>query len=213
MQERVQKLLGDWQGLTNKSSDKGDRLKEANRQRQYTAAVKDLEFWLGEVRWWFFFLFFGLLVFYVMFLFYSVANGNLSQLPIRYKLPLQTSAAHLQYEAAPQKYTMSIHHPPQTRTTATNPPTTNTHHSYQPTHHKHAPQLPTHPPQTRTTATNPHTTNTRHKLLHKHPPQTSPQTSTKSHHSPGGAHVGGGGVRQGLGHSAELGAEAQATRG
>ena len=49
VQQRVQKLLNDWQGLTDKSADKSNRLKEANRQRQYTAAVKDLEFWLGEV--------------------------------------------------------------------------------------------------------------------------------------------------------------------
>lgn len=49
MRERVHKLLGDWQYLTGKTSEKGDKLKEANRQRMYTAAVKDLEFWLGEV--------------------------------------------------------------------------------------------------------------------------------------------------------------------
>ncbi|ESO09912.1 hypothetical protein HELRODRAFT_156368 [Helobdella robusta] len=49
VRERVHKLLGDWQFLTGKSGEKGDKLKEANRQRMYTAAVKDLEFWLGEV--------------------------------------------------------------------------------------------------------------------------------------------------------------------
>ena len=41
--------MDEWTYLTRKSSEKGDKLKEANRQRMYTAAVKDLEFWLGEV--------------------------------------------------------------------------------------------------------------------------------------------------------------------
>ena len=49
VQERINKLLDEWTYLTRKSSEKGDKLKEANRQRMYTAAVKDLEFWLGEV--------------------------------------------------------------------------------------------------------------------------------------------------------------------
>lgn len=42
-------MLDEWTYLTRKSSEKGEKLKEANRQRMYTAAVKDLEFWLGEV--------------------------------------------------------------------------------------------------------------------------------------------------------------------
>ena len=50
VQERIQKLVQEWEFLTHKSTEKSDKLKEANRQRQYTAAVKDLEFWLGEVR-------------------------------------------------------------------------------------------------------------------------------------------------------------------
>lgn len=49
VQERIQKLVEEWEFLTSKTSEKSDKLKEANRQRQYTAAVKDLEFWLGEV--------------------------------------------------------------------------------------------------------------------------------------------------------------------
>ena len=49
MAARIQKLLQEWEYLTTKSSEKSEKLKEANRQRQYTAAVKDLEFWLGEV--------------------------------------------------------------------------------------------------------------------------------------------------------------------
>ena len=49
VKDRIQKLLDEWTDLTSKSSEKGEKLKEANRQRMYTAAVKDLEFWLGEV--------------------------------------------------------------------------------------------------------------------------------------------------------------------
>ncbi len=47
--QRIQKLVEEWTFLTEKSGEKSDKLKEANRQRMYTAAVKDLEFWLGEV--------------------------------------------------------------------------------------------------------------------------------------------------------------------
>lgn len=49
VQERIQKLVQEWEFLTKKSTEKSEKLVEANRQRQYTAAVKDLEFWLGEV--------------------------------------------------------------------------------------------------------------------------------------------------------------------
>ena len=47
--ERITKLAEEWEYLTTKSSEKSEKLQEANRQRMYTAAVKDLEFWLGEV--------------------------------------------------------------------------------------------------------------------------------------------------------------------
>jgi len=50
VRERIDKLVNEWTILTKQSEVKGDKLKEANRQRMYTAAVKDLEFWLGEVR-------------------------------------------------------------------------------------------------------------------------------------------------------------------
>jgi len=50
VRERINKLMDEWTYLTRKSSEKGEKLQEANRQRMYTAAVKDLEFWLGEVR-------------------------------------------------------------------------------------------------------------------------------------------------------------------
>jgi spectrin alpha len=49
VRERNRKLVEDWEYLTSKSSEKREKLEEANRQRMYTAAVKDLEFWLGEV--------------------------------------------------------------------------------------------------------------------------------------------------------------------
>ena len=50
VQARIAKLVEEWEFLTSKSKSKSEKLQEANRQRQYTAAVKDLEFWLGEVR-------------------------------------------------------------------------------------------------------------------------------------------------------------------
>ena len=50
VQQRIAKLVEEWEFLTSKSKSKSEKLQEANRQRQYTAAVKDLEFWLGEVR-------------------------------------------------------------------------------------------------------------------------------------------------------------------
>jgi len=49
VQQRIAKLVEEWEFLTSKSKSKSQKLQEANRQRQYTAAVKDLEFWLGEV--------------------------------------------------------------------------------------------------------------------------------------------------------------------
>jgi spectrin alpha len=49
VQDRIENLAKEWEALTTKSLEKSEKLKEANRQRMYTAAVKDLEFWLGEV--------------------------------------------------------------------------------------------------------------------------------------------------------------------
>jgi spectrin alpha len=49
VEERIMKMAKEWEYLTTKSTEKSEKLKEANRQRMYTAAVKDLEFWLGEV--------------------------------------------------------------------------------------------------------------------------------------------------------------------
>nr|CAB3266545.1 spectrin alpha chain, non-erythrocytic 1 [Phallusia mammillata] len=49
VQGRIQKLEQDWNNLLNKSSEKGDKLKEANQQQNFITAVKDLEFWMSEV--------------------------------------------------------------------------------------------------------------------------------------------------------------------
>ena len=49
VQSRIDQLVKEWYNLTTKSTEKSEKLREANRQRMYTAAVKDLEFWLGEV--------------------------------------------------------------------------------------------------------------------------------------------------------------------
>jgi len=42
-------IADQWEYLTQKTTEKSLKLKEANKQRTYIAAVKDLDFWLGEV--------------------------------------------------------------------------------------------------------------------------------------------------------------------
>ena len=49
VQQRLEKISEQWEILTTKTSEKSMKLKEANRQRTFIAAVKDLDFWLGEV--------------------------------------------------------------------------------------------------------------------------------------------------------------------
>ncbi|XP_037079829.1 spectrin alpha chain-like [Pollicipes pollicipes] len=49
VQQRLASIAEQWEFLTQKSSEKSMKLKEANKQRTYVAAVKDLDFWLGEV--------------------------------------------------------------------------------------------------------------------------------------------------------------------
>ncbi|CAG0906797.1 unnamed protein product, partial [Cyprideis torosa] len=49
VQQRLESIAQQWELLTQKSSEKSLKLKEANKQRTYIAAVKDLDFWLGEV--------------------------------------------------------------------------------------------------------------------------------------------------------------------
>merc|ERR1719411_1504995 len=49
VQNRLESIAQQWEFLTQKTSEKSMKLKEANRQRPFIAAVKDLDFWLGEV--------------------------------------------------------------------------------------------------------------------------------------------------------------------
>lgn len=42
-------IADQWEFLAQKTTEKSLKLKEANKQRTYIAAVKDLDFWLGEV--------------------------------------------------------------------------------------------------------------------------------------------------------------------
>ena len=47
--QRLKGLNDQWEVLVKKTTEKSFRLKEANKQKTFMAAVKDLEFWLGEV--------------------------------------------------------------------------------------------------------------------------------------------------------------------
>ncbi|VDN60745.1 unnamed protein product [Dracunculus medinensis] len=47
--QRLKALNDQWEMLVKTTSEKSYRLKEANRQKSFMAAVKDLEFWLGEI--------------------------------------------------------------------------------------------------------------------------------------------------------------------
>ncbi|XP_044259625.1 spectrin alpha chain isoform X3 [Tribolium madens] len=49
VQKRLESIADQWEFLTHKTTEKSMKLKEANKQRTYIAAVKDLDFWLGEV--------------------------------------------------------------------------------------------------------------------------------------------------------------------
>lgn len=49
VQKRLSQIADQWEYLTQKTTEKSLKLKEANKQRTYIAAVKDLDFWLGEV--------------------------------------------------------------------------------------------------------------------------------------------------------------------
>lgn len=49
VQKRLASIADQWEYLTQKTTEKSMKLKEANKQRTYIAAVKDLDFWLGEV--------------------------------------------------------------------------------------------------------------------------------------------------------------------
>ena len=49
VQNRLKSIQEQWEILTQKTSEKSMKLKEANRQRTFIASIKDLDFWLGEV--------------------------------------------------------------------------------------------------------------------------------------------------------------------
>ena len=49
VQSRLVSIADQWEFLTHKTAEKSMKLKEANKQRTYLAAVKALDFWLGEV--------------------------------------------------------------------------------------------------------------------------------------------------------------------
>ncbi|KAL7672463.1 hypothetical protein ACOME3_007347 [Neoechinorhynchus agilis] len=46
---RMQQIIEQWQFLVRKTNEKSLRLSEASRQQAFTAAVKDIEFWLDEM--------------------------------------------------------------------------------------------------------------------------------------------------------------------
>jgi spectrin alpha len=49
VQAKLNSISEQWQLLTKKTTEKSFKLKEANKQRTFNAAVKDIDFWLGEV--------------------------------------------------------------------------------------------------------------------------------------------------------------------
>ena len=49
VKQRLESISSQKEVLWIKTSEKSMKLKEANRQRTFIAAVKDLDFWLGEV--------------------------------------------------------------------------------------------------------------------------------------------------------------------
>ena len=49
VQQRLTSIAEQWTHLSQKTTEKSLKLKEANKQRTFNAAVKDIDFWLGEV--------------------------------------------------------------------------------------------------------------------------------------------------------------------
>ncbi|XP_023929927.1 spectrin alpha chain-like isoform X4 [Lingula anatina] len=49
VRKRIANLAEQWEYLVVKTTEKSVKLKEASKQQQFNAAVKDIEFWLGEV--------------------------------------------------------------------------------------------------------------------------------------------------------------------
>lgn len=50
VQNRIVTIGDQWEYLTKESATKSMKLKEANKQQTFNISVKDIEFWLGEVR-------------------------------------------------------------------------------------------------------------------------------------------------------------------
>lgn len=50
LQARLNALDEQWQFLVNKSAEKSQKLKEANKQQNFNTGIKDFDFWLSEVR-------------------------------------------------------------------------------------------------------------------------------------------------------------------
>ena len=50
VRERITKLQTEWEKLTKQSQAKSRYLKESNELQQYNNNVKELDYWLGEVR-------------------------------------------------------------------------------------------------------------------------------------------------------------------
>lgn len=48
-QVRLSALDDQWQFLVNKSAEKSQKLKEANKQQNFNTGIKDFDFWLSEV--------------------------------------------------------------------------------------------------------------------------------------------------------------------
>lgn len=49
LQARLGALDEQWQFLVNKSAEKSQKLKEANKQQNFNTGIKDFDFWLSEV--------------------------------------------------------------------------------------------------------------------------------------------------------------------
>lgn len=49
VKNRLDSIREQWTQLTTKTTEKSLKLKDANKQRSYNAAVKDIDFWLGEI--------------------------------------------------------------------------------------------------------------------------------------------------------------------
>ena len=72
MEERITKIQTQWTYLVEKSSEKSQHLKEAYQQQQFGVNVKDLDFWLGEVKWTEFVVILKTVVNYILLVFWVV---------------------------------------------------------------------------------------------------------------------------------------------